>query len=398
MSPPRPSRKTRANLVQTDDVVVRQQRRGHGRVTLQDVAALAGVTAITVSRFLREPGVVAEGTAARIRQALASTGYVPNRQAGHLASGGSRVVAALVPNLAQSIFAETVQGLSDGLQAAGHELLLAVTGYSMEREEAQLRALLGWGPGAIVVTGRHHSAGAKTLLRQARQAGTPVIEWWDQHALPGGFTQVGFDHAEVGAAMAAHLLALGHKHLAYVDSGVVEDVRAHERSAGFAKRVAKAGARLLAVTAPVGDVFDAGRQALHQVRGVPGRKASADVAGADVASTKVRLANARRANVHSADTPTAIAFANDQLACGALLEALQLGLSVPGELALLGFGDFSIGRQLKPGLSTVRPPRYEIGTQTAQALLQALREGQDVPHRPLAWELLPRGSTVASAG
>ena len=382
MNKPRPSRKTRAGADQDADVVVRQQRRGHGRVTLQDVAALAGVTAITVSRFLREPGVVADATAGRIRQALASSGYVPNRQAGHLASGGSRVVAALVPNLAQSIFAETVQGLSDGLQAAGHELLLAVTGYSVEREEAQLRALLGWGPGAIVVTGRHHSAGARLLLRQARQAGTPVIEWWDQHPHPSGFTQVGFDHAEVGAAMAAHLLGLGHRHLAYVDSGVVEDVRAHERSAGFARRVAAAGARLLALNAPVGDAFDAGRQALHQVRDAKGRKPG--------------MGDGTGASTPTSTTTSAIAFANDQLACGALLEAQRMGLSVPGELALLGFGDFSIGRQLTPGLSTVRPPRYEIGWQAAQAVFEALREGRDAAHRPLAWELLPRGSTLNS--
>ena len=328
---------------------------------------MAGVTAITVSRFLRQPTVVATGTAARIRQALDSTGYVPNRQAGHLASGSSRVVAALVPNLAQSIFAETVQGLSDGLQASGHELLLGCTGYSMEREEAQLRALIGWGPGAIVVTGRHHSRGALVLLRGARQAGTPVIELWDQHPQPGGFTQIGFDHAGVGRAMADHLLGLGHRQLAYVDSGVVEDVRAHERSAGFAARMAAAGVGLRMLTANLGDPFDAGRQALQALRRAKG------------------------------PAPTAIAFANDQLACGALLEAQRLALAVPGKLALMGFGDFSIGRQLTPGLSTVRPPRYDIGWHAAQALLQALRDGRDAPHRPLAWELVPRGSTVAGA-
>ena len=71
----------------------------------------------------------------------------------------------------------------------------------------------------------------------------------------------------------------------------------------------------------------------------------------------------------------AAAFANDHLACGALLEALQCGLRLPRDLALLGFGDFPIGRQLRPGLSSVHPPRYEIGAEAARQVLAALRDG-----------------------
>lgn len=330
---------------------------------MRDVAALAEVTPITVSRFLRQPEVVAEPTATRIREALATSGYVPNKQAGQLASGRSRMVAALLPNLAHSIFGETVQGLADGLQAAGHELLLAATNYSTEREEEQLRALLGWGPGAVVVTGRRHSAGALALLRGARDAGTPVVEMWDQHPGADGFTQVGFDHAEVGRAMARHLLALGHKALAYVDSGVAEDFRAHERGAAFTAAARRAGATVHALPARAGDAFDAGRAALAEMRALTGPRI------------------------------TAAAFANDQLACGALLQAQAEGLAVPAKLALLGFGDFPLGRQLPPGLSTVRPPRYEIGRGAAEAVLQALAGGTP-PHRRLPWTLIERGSTT----
>ena len=92
----------------------RRARRGHGRLTLDDVAQAAGVTKITVSRYLRESARVAPETAERIRHALAATGYVPNKQAGLLASGRGNVVAALVPNLSHSIFGETVQALAAG--------------------------------------------------------------------------------------------------------------------------------------------------------------------------------------------------------------------------------------------------------------------------------------------
>lgn len=351
----------------------RQARRGHGRVTLQDVALAAGVTSITVSRYLREPAVVAADTAERIRTALAATGYVPNKQAGLLASGAGNIVAVLLPNLANSIFAETAQGLSDGLQAAGYELLIAATGYSLEREEHQLRALLGWQPAAVVVTGRRHSSGALQLLAGAKAAGTPVIEIWDHHAPERGagctsFTQIGFNHEDVGRAMAEHLLRAGHRHLAYVDSAVAEDYRAHERGMAFVAAAHAAGASAMVTVAPAGDAFDAGRHVLGLLL--------------------------------QAGTPpiTAAAFANDHLACGALLEAAARGVPVPQQLALLGFGDFAIARQLSPALSSVQLPRHAIGAETARSLLDALRRGKPAAPVSLPWALVARGSTVQTRG
>jgi len=345
----------------------RSARRGLGRATLADVARAAGVTAITVSRYLREPQRVSLQTAQRIAQALSATGYVPNKQAGALASAGSgasRMVAALIPNIANSIFAETVQGLADALQGSGCELLLGSTDYSVEREEAQLRALMGWFPSAIVVTGRRHTDAARALLQQARARGTPVIEIWDQHAASDGFTQIGFDHAAVGRAMAAHLIERGHHRLAYLDSGVAEDFRAHERGEGFLAqaRHQRVAARRLAAPR-TGDAMQSGREALALLL---------DAAGGPAFG--------------------AVACANDHLACGVLLGAQAVGLVVPREIALLGFGDFAFGRQLEPALSTVQVPRHEIGQAAGRALLAAL-DGQTVADQRLPWTLLPRSST-----
>jgi LacI family gluconate utilization system Gnt-I transcriptional repressor len=348
-----------------DTQPTRRARRGHGRPTLHDVASVAGVTRITVSRFLREPHVVAEPTARRIRDAIAQTGYVPNRQAGQLASARSQIVAALIPNVGHSIFAETIQGLSEGLRGSGLELMLASTGYSMEREEAQLRALLGWAPAALIVTGRHHTPGASKMLRDAQSAGTPVVEIWDHHGGGAdGLAQIGFDHDAVGRAMALHLLQRGHRSLVYVDSGVAEDFRAHERGEGFAAEARSAGARVKTVRAATGNPFDAGRRVFES------------------------LGSARF---------TAIAFANDQLACGALMAAQAAGVRVPDDVALLGFGDFPIGAHLQPALSTVRPPRDEIGRAAAAAVLEAVASGAPVQARALPWELIARGSTSNAA-
>jgi len=245
-------------------------------------------------------------------------------------------------------------------------LLLAATGYSAEREEEQLRALLGWFPSALVVTGRRHTPGALALLRQAQARGTPVIEIWDHHPEPGAesFTQIGFDHEQVGRAMAEHLIARGYRSLAYVDSGVAEDFRAHERGDGFLKAAQRKRVPVRRVTAPTREAIEAGRLAFAGLVDASGRPS-------------VRAA----------------AFANDHLACGALFEARARGLDLPDDVALLGFGDFSLGRQLDPPLSTVHTPRFEIGQAAARALLQALRSGQAAADERLPWNLIARGST-----
>ena len=308
-----------------------------------DVARHAEVTTMTVSRALRDPAGVAPLTAAKVREAVDAVGYRPNKQAGLLASGRSQIVAAIIPNIASSIFAETVQGLTDSLQGHGLELMLAASGYSMEREEQQLRAVLGWAPAAVVVTGRRHSSGALALLEQARASGTPVIEVWDhpegEHA--GGFVQIGFDHHKVGAVMAAHLIERGHRDMAYVDSGVAEDFRAHERGQGFVQAALAAGAQARIFSAQALEPMAAGRAALLIL--------------------------------HRIGLPRALAFANDQLAAGAVLQAQAMGISIPQQLAILGFGAFPIAEHLAGGISTVRVARYAIGHSAGVHVLRELQ-------------------------
>lgn len=304
-------------------------------MTLADVARHAGVTTMTVSRFLRTPEQVATGTAKRVQAALERTGYVANKQAGILATGTSSMVAAIIPNIAHSIFSETIQGLSDTLEAHGFELLLASSGYSLEREQKQIRAVLGWAPFALVLTGRHHTPGSLQLLQAAHAAGTPVVEMWDHVSSRPEFAHIGFDHAAAGALMAQHFVSRGYQNLMYVDSGIAQDFRAHERGKGFAKSATTLKARISTVSAAAGDPVAAGRQVLQKL-------------------------------VHSNQLPRAIAFANDQLAVGALLEAIDQRIAVPERLALLGFGDFPMAGQVGGGLSTVATPCYEIGQATGQ--------------------------------
>ena len=114
----------------------------HSAPTLSAVAKLAGVSSITVSRVLRLPGLVAPETRGRVEAAMRELGYVPNQVAGSLASARTSSVGVLVPTIANSIFADTVQGLSDELEPLGYAVILAQSRYDAAREDHMLAALL----------------------------------------------------------------------------------------------------------------------------------------------------------------------------------------------------------------------------------------------------------------
>jgi LacI family gluconate utilization system Gnt-I transcriptional repressor len=145
---------------------------------------------------------------------------------------------------------------------------------------------------------------------------------------------------------------------------VAEDFRAHERGEGFMAEARRLKVAARVVAAPRTEAIGAGRQALASLLDAEGKP-----------------------------TVAAAAFANDHLACGALLEARARALDVPRQLALLGFGDFAIGRELTPALSSVHVPRYEIGSAAAAALRQALTTGERAADRNLAWSVVARAST-----
>ena len=134
-------------------------------VTVHDVARIAGVAAMTVSRAVNTPDGVPEATLAKVQQAIAKTGYVPNLLAGGLRSNKSRLVAALIPTLVGPVFNETVQALTVALSERGYQLMLGQSGYADSREDDLLGAIIGRRPDGIVLTGVSHSAEARRRLR-----------------------------------------------------------------------------------------------------------------------------------------------------------------------------------------------------------------------------------------
>ena len=206
----------------------RNPQKAHKKApTLIDVAKVAGVSPISVSRTLNQPELVSEEIQQKVRDAITRTGYVPNMLAGSLATRSSRLVALIVPTIANSIFADTVQAITDTLAQAGYQTLLGLSAYDKHQEEEQLKAILGNRPDGIILTGTFHAEGTHQRLLNTR---IPVVETWDLAPNPID-TLVGFSHTEVGKAVGEYLLAKGYRRFASVSAN---DQRAVRRFAGFA--------------------------------------------------------------------------------------------------------------------------------------------------------------------
>jgi LacI family gluconate utilization system Gnt-I transcriptional repressor len=327
-------------IITTDDPTLpaakpaaRQTRRGSGGTTLADVAKLAGVSAITVSRALNSPALVTPATLAKVRRAVERTGYVPNLLAGGLASNRSRLVAALVPTIAGSVFLETVQALTESLTAAGNQLILGQSGYAGTHEDALLDALIGRRPDGIVLTGILRSA---TGRRRLLASGIPVVETWDLTPTPIDML-VGFSHEQVGMAVARYLYDKGYRRPGLV---FADDYRASKRRLGFERALAELGVSLppaSMVTAP--STLGNGRSGLLDLMAID---AKLDV----------------------------VFCSSDVLAQGVITEAQAQGRRVPDDLAVMGFGDQDFARHLNPALTTVRIDGTAIGRHATAFILE----------------------------
>src|SRR3984957_15629504 len=208
----------------------------HSAPTLSAVAERAGVSAITVSRVVRLPDMVAPQTRARVEAAMRELGYVPNQIAGALAGARTKSVGVLVPTIANSIFADTVQGLSDELEPLGYAVILAQSRYDAAREDRMLSALLSRRPEAIIMVGSPATEDGARLLKRAD---IPVVETWELPAAPIDAV-AGFDNYAAGVAVARHFVERGRENLAFIGG---DDPRATRRWHGFMDTALAGGAK-----------------------------------------------------------------------------------------------------------------------------------------------------------
>lgn len=311
-------------------------------VTLDDVAALAGYSRITVSRALAsDREAVSASTRAKIERVAAKLGYIPNLAASALTSRRSGLVVALVPTLSTSTFSTALDALRSNLARHDLQLLVGAFGYENESEAVILRSALGRQPDAVVMFSSVHSPEARALLDATR---TLVVEAWDSPGTRDVFT-VGFDNRAGGVLAAKHLLERRQR-LAFVTSAAsgstVGGYRTGRRWLGFAHTV-----RSRLGVEPVGLALD------HPLTYLGGRAALLTLLE-------------RHPKIDGAF------FAYDEWAAGAVFECAALGLRVPEQLAICGFGGLPIAFSMEPRLTTIAIPMEQIGSMAARAVVDTL--------------------------
>ena len=335
-----------------------------GIVTLNDVAALAGVSPATVSRTINRPDLVKPALRAKITTAIDQLGYVPNGTARALASRRNKALGAVVPTFSNMIFSDTVSAFQNRLDELGYAMFLTSTEYDSQREIRRVKTMVERGIDGLMLVGYQHDVALYSLLRERR---IPFVNTWaTQEDSP--YPAIGFDGYKGGKMVAEYMISLGHREFGIVMGDPTKSDRMQSRYQGIKDTLQQAGVALR----PEQVVFTS-----YAVEAV--RQGCAEL-----------FARGQK--------PTAIIGGNDILALGSLYECLHRGIRVPEEISIIGFGDANIAANTIPPLSTVRTPNGEIGRSAADYLV-ALAEGQAATVPALSdLMLIPRGTTGPAPG
>lgn len=329
-----------------------------GRVRIEDVAAAAGVSIMSVSRAMRGVEGVSAATRARILDAAKTLGYQPSRVAGSLSAANSTLIGVSVPTLFGAVFAEILDTMREALIRAGFETVLDISDYSVEREAAWVERMTAWAPAGIVLSGAAHDERVRARLIAS---GLPVLEIWDMAEAPIDLN-VGVDHHGAGLDMGRHLAALGYRRPAYIGVATGRDARAEKRAAGMAAGFAEAGAHFVA-----------------------------DIRSEDGASFQAGFEGTRRALAEA--QPDVLCFLNDNMAFGGVMAAADQGLSTPDEIGIVGFNGLDVNGVLPRKITTSLTPRRRMGRIGARQLIARINGVERPPPVALPVTLAPGGTT-----
>jgi LacI family transcriptional regulator, gluconate utilization system Gnt-I transcriptional repressor len=350
------------------------KKRSSSRPTIADVASLAGVGAITVSRALREPRKVSAELRKTIDSAISQLNYIPNLNARALASSRTDVVAVLVPSLTQNVFSDVVRGIYDGLEGSTLRIEIASTRYNVDIEEQLVSKIVRHQPAAIIISGTEQTATTRKILEGA---GCPIIQIMDLTADPIQKV-IGFSHERAGLEMTRHLVESGYRRVAFLSGWM--NTRSKERMLGYRRALEET------------NIFDPDliRRRDAETADPPRftEPMQNEFLSASMGKSLMIDLLERRPDVD------AVFCNNDVLSLGALFGCIERGVDVPQRMGIAGFNDFDYMEAAHPPLSSVRIHRWRCGHEAMLAVRGQLR-GEDIgePIVDLGFDIIKRAST-----
>lgn len=349
------------------DEIGRKERAGAGSMPLraariQDVARLADVSTATVSRALATPDRVSPEARARVLEAIAQTGYVPNPAARTLRSQKTFMVLVVLPDLANTFFSKILRGIEETLFDAGYGMIISDLDGSPEKE-AHFAAYTAAGrvDGAILLNG-HLFGQSRDGKGTPAKINIPLVALCE--AIPNaGIPQIEIDNRAAARQMTQYLASLGHERIAYV-SGPAENVLEHERFQGYRDGLHAAGLPFDSKLVLSGDfTLESGVSAGQEL-------------------------------VASKDRPTAVFCTSDEMAIGVVRTLRSAGLRVPDDVSVAGFDDIEFAAAAQPALTTIHQPRRELGQAAATVLIDLLQGRETEKRIRLKTELVVRDSVA----
>lgn len=328
----------------------------NNRISLQDIATLAGVSKMTVSRYLRDSKKVASETGTKIAEILDEMNYVPSRAPNMMLGAKSKSIGVLIPSFQNQVFSDILSGLEFVTNQYGYQLLISEYNYSREKEEKQILNLLSYDIEGLVLCDKNHTLRAQSYLHSQK---IPVIEIMD--TLDSQLDiEIGFDNKLAAYHMTNTMITSGKRNIYYFGSR--NDQRDNQRYVGY--RVAMQEFNLTAR------------------RMIPNSISSFSLG---VTMLKQVLREERKAD--------GIFCTNDDIAVGVLQECLRLGIRVPQDMAIAGFHGLDIGKAVTPTLASVITPRFEIGKKSAEVIIHKMNGAHHAKSFDLGFKIFS-GETI----
>jgi len=329
--------------------------------TIQDVAKMARVSTATVSRVLNGYEHISPPVLERVRRAIATLDYEPNRMAKSLRTLKTQRLIVTVPDIANSFFANIIRGVEEAASAAGYTVLLGDVGFGGNSDEAYASLLRRREADGLIFLGHTLPTSLNDLVA-AKGAGAPVVNGCE-FSEDLGVSSVHIDNARAARDALDHLYALGHKQVGII-TGDMRSPISRDRLQGVMQS-AEAHGRSGDLRVVIGDYS---------------------------IESGVRLAGELVAD----KAPTAIFCFSDDMAFGALHALRLAGLDCPRDVSVAGFDDIRLAQFGTPPLTTIRQPMREIGRKTVEVLLGVIEHGvTERINLTLGHELVVRGSTAA---